>query len=55
MRRMLGELLIPLGIAYGAVLVLVFLFQSHLVFFPGTGREAVLTPCKSGQVHFLEM
>ena len=34
MRRMLGELLIPLGIAYGAVLVLVFLFQSHLVFFP---------------------
>ena len=44
MRRMLGELLIPLGIAYGAVLVLVFLFQSHLVFFPGTGREVVVTP-----------
>jgi len=48
MRRMLGELLIPLGIAYGAVLVLVFLFQSHLVFFPGTGREAVLTPQSYG-------
>jgi len=48
MRRMLGELLIPLGIAYGAVLVLVFLFQSHLVFFPGTGREAVLTPLSYG-------
>lgn len=45
---MLGELLIPLGIAYGAVLVLVFLFQSHLVFFPGTGREAVLTPQSYG-------
>lgn len=44
MRRMLGELLIPLAIAYGAVLVLVYLFQSHLVFFPGTGREAVVTP-----------
>jgi len=48
MRRMLGELLIPLGIAYGAVLVLVFLFQSHLVFFPGTGREAVLNPQSYG-------
>ena len=48
MRRMLGELLIPLGIAYGALLVLVFVFQSHLVFFPGTGREAVLTPQSYG-------
>jgi fermentation-respiration switch protein FrsA (DUF1100 family) len=48
MRRMLGELLIPLGIAYGAVLVLVFLFQSHLVFFPGTGRESVVTPQSYG-------
>ena len=52
MRRMLGELLIPLGIAYGAVLVLVFVFQSHLVFFfqsrlvyyPGVGREMAVTP-----------
>jgi len=44
MRRMLGELLIPLAIAYGAVLVLVYLFQSHLVYFPGTGREAVVNP-----------
>ena len=41
---MFGELLIPLGIAYGAVLVLVFVFQSRLVFFPGTGREVVVTP-----------
>jgi fermentation-respiration switch protein FrsA (DUF1100 family) len=48
MRRMLGEILIPLGIAYGAVLVLVFLFQSHLVFFPGTGREVVVTPQSYG-------
>jgi len=45
---MIGELLIPLGIAYGAVLVLVYLFQSHLVFFPGTGREAVVTPQSYG-------
>ena len=48
MRRMLGELLIPLGIAYAVVLVLVFVFQSHLVFFPGTGREAVVTPQSYG-------
>jgi fermentation-respiration switch protein FrsA (DUF1100 family) len=48
MRRMLGELLIPLGIAYGAVLVLVFVFQSQLVFFPGTGREVVVTPQSYG-------
>ena len=45
---MLAELLIPLGIAYGVVLVLVYLFQSHLVFFPGTGRESVLTPQSYG-------
>ena len=45
---MLGELLIPLGLAYGAVLVLVFAFQSHLVFFPGTGREVVVTPQSYG-------
>jgi fermentation-respiration switch protein FrsA (DUF1100 family) len=48
MRRMLGELLIPFAIAYGAVLVLVYLFQSHLVYFPGTGREAVATPQSYG-------
>ena len=48
MRRMLGELLIPLAIAYGAVLVLVYLFQSHLVYFPGTGREAVVNPQSFG-------
>jgi len=51
MRRMLWELLLPLVIAYGAVLVLVYLFQSHLVFFPGTGREAVVTPRSYG-LHF---
>jgi fermentation-respiration switch protein FrsA (DUF1100 family) len=48
MRRMLGELLIPVAIAYGALLVLVYLFQSHLVFFPGTGRDAVVNPRSYG-------
>ena len=45
---MLGELLIPVAIAYGAVLVLVFVFQSHLVFLPGTGREVTLSPQSYG-------
>ncbi|MGH8640871.1 MAG: alpha/beta hydrolase [Burkholderiales bacterium] len=45
---MLGELLIPLAIAYGAVLVLVFVFQSHLVFYPGMGREVMLSPQSYG-------
>jgi fermentation-respiration switch protein FrsA (DUF1100 family) len=48
MRRMLGELLIPVAIAYGAVLVLVFVFQSRLVFFPGMGREVTLSPQSYG-------
>jgi uncharacterized protein len=48
MRRMLGELLIPVAIAYGAVLVLVFVFQSHLVFYPGMGREVMLSPQSYG-------
>jgi uncharacterized protein len=48
MRRMLGELLIPVAIAYGAVLVLVFVFQSHLVFYPGMGREMTLSPQSYG-------
>jgi uncharacterized protein len=48
MRRMLGELLIPVVIAYGAVLVLVFVFQSRLVFYPGMGREVMLSPQSYG-------
>jgi uncharacterized protein len=48
MRRMLGELLIPVAIAYGAVLVLVFVFQSRLVFYPGMGREVMLSPQSYG-------
>jgi uncharacterized protein len=48
MRRMLGELLIPVAIAYGAVLVLVFVFQSRLVFYPGMGRDVMLSPQSYG-------
>jgi fermentation-respiration switch protein FrsA (DUF1100 family) len=45
---MLWNILIPVGIAYAAVLLLVFLFQSRLVFYPGIGREVVLTPATYG-------
>ena len=44
MLRTLWNVLVPVAIAYAAVLVLVFVFQSQLVFFPGTGREVVVTP-----------
>jgi fermentation-respiration switch protein FrsA (DUF1100 family) len=43
MPRMLN-LLISVAIAYGAVVVLVFLFQSRLVFYPEIGREMALSP-----------
>ena len=45
---MLSNILIPVAIAYVAVLVLVFLFQSRLVFYPEIGREVVLTPQSYG-------
>lgn len=48
MPRMLWNILIPVAIAYGAVLVLVFLFQSRLVYYPGIGREVSLTPQSYG-------
>src|SRR5258706_3068991 len=42
--RMLWNILISLAIAYGAVMALVYLFQSRLVFYPEVGREVVLSP-----------
>lgn len=42
--RMLWNLLIPVAIAYAAVLVLVYLFQSRLVFYPEIGREVAASP-----------
>ena len=41
---MLWSLLTSLAIAYGAVVVLVWLFQERLVYFPGLGREVTVTP-----------
>jgi len=48
MPRMLGEVLISVAIAYGAVLALVFLFQSRLVYYPEIGREVAVTPKSYG-------
>ena len=42
--RMAVNLLISVVIAYCAVMVLVFLFQSRLVFYPEIGREMTVTP-----------
>src|SRR5215813_11101823 len=44
MPRMIWSLITSIAVAYGAVLLLIFVFQSRLVFFPGTGREVALSP-----------
>ncbi|MBM3359236.1 MAG: alpha/beta hydrolase [Betaproteobacteria bacterium] len=51
MARMLWNLLVMLGIAYLAVVVLVYLFQTNLVYFPQIGREVAITPKVHGLQH----
>ena len=41
---MLYDIMIPVVVAYGCVLALVFLFQSRLVYYPHIGREIAITP-----------
>lgn len=41
---MLWDFLISVALAYAAVLALVFVFQSRLVFYPEIGREVAVTP-----------
>ena len=48
MPRMLWNILIPVAMAYATVLVLVFLFQSRLVYYPEIGREVRLSPQSYG-------
>jgi len=48
MARMLWNVLIALAIAYGAVLALVFLFQSRMVYYPEIGRDITVTPNSYG-------
>lgn len=45
---MLWRLLIALTIAYAAVLALVYVFQSQLIYYPQMGRDSVGTPLDSG-------
>jgi len=44
MPRMAWQILYSVAIAYAAVLALVFLFQSRLVYYPEIGREVAVTP-----------
>lgn len=48
MPRMPWSILISVAIAYAAVLALVFLFQSRLVYYPEIGRELAVTPQSYG-------
>ncbi|MBI2314168.1 MAG: alpha/beta hydrolase [Betaproteobacteria bacterium] len=45
---MVWSILGTLAAAYGALLVVVFLFQSRLVYFPEIGKEVVATPRDAG-------
>ena len=37
-----------LAVAYGGFALVLYLFQSHLVFYPETGREMIATPAQVG-------
>jgi fermentation-respiration switch protein FrsA (DUF1100 family) len=51
MPRMIWSVLVPVAIAYAVLLVAVFVFQSRLVFYPGIGRETLLSPEAYGLKH----
>ena len=46
--RVVVNILLALAISYGLVLLLLFLFQSRLLYFPHVGRELVATPRDAG-------
>ncbi len=48
MPRMLWKLLLPLVLAYAALVALAWVFQSRLVYFPQMGREIEATPLAYG-------
>lgn len=48
MPRMLWTILVAFAISYAAVLVLAFVFQSRLVYFPQVGRAVEATPLAFG-------
>jgi fermentation-respiration switch protein FrsA (DUF1100 family) len=49
--RLLLEIMVPIALVYGCVVALVFIFQSHLVYYPHIGREGNLTPQAYGLVY----
>ncbi len=46
--RMMWNVLGVLAAVYGGLSLLLTIFQSHLVFYPGTGREIIATPIQIG-------
>ncbi|MDP2760265.1 MAG: alpha/beta hydrolase [Sideroxyarcus sp.] len=42
--RLMWHVLAVLAAAYGGLALLIYIFQSHLVFYPGIGREIIATP-----------
>ncbi|SDY14623.1 hypothetical protein SAMN05421754_100299 [Nitrosomonas sp. Nm58] len=48
MMRMLLKLVIFIAASYAALLLLVFFAQSHLIYFPQTGRDIAITPAQDG-------
>lgn len=49
--RLISHLLAILAAAYGGLALLLYVFQSKLVFFPEIGREIVATPARLGLPH----
>src|SRR3989338_3385987 len=49
--RMMWHVLGILAAAYGGLALLLFIFQSHLVFYPETGREVSATPGQIGLLY----
>ena len=46
--RAVLDIVVPIAVLYGCVVGLVFLFQSHLVYYPQIGREVAVTPREYG-------
>lgn len=43
-KKMLGTILIGIGVGYGLLAAALFAFQQHLIYFPGMGRYDTVTP-----------
>ena len=45
---MMLNTLVVMVTAFGGLVLLIYIFQSHMVFYPGTGREMISTPADIG-------